>query len=76
MKSAAIIFVKNQQIRNMHKLLLAVLFLISFTVKSQFQVPNSVMEQLESIDSAQQAAGRPLYRKLARRIVDAISQNW
>lgn len=51
MKSAAIIFVKNQQIRDMHKLISVVFFFISFTVKSQYQVPNAVMEQLETIDS-------------------------
>ncbi len=32
--------------------------------------------QLESIESAQEAAGKPLYRRLAQKIVDAISSNW
>ena len=32
--------------------------------------------QLESVESAQQAATKPLYRKLAQKIVDAISSDW
>lgn len=32
--------------------------------------------QLESVESAQAAATRPLYRKLAQKIVDAISSDW
>lgn len=32
--------------------------------------------QLESDESAHHAANRPLYRKLAQKIVDAISSNW
>ncbi len=32
--------------------------------------------QLESDESARHAANRPLYRKVAQKIVDAISSNW
>lgn len=32
--------------------------------------------QLEAIDSAVEAANRPLYRKLAQKIVDVISAEW
>jgi len=32
--------------------------------------------QLESIESAQEAAGKPVYRRLAQKIVDVISSEW
>jgi hypothetical protein len=32
--------------------------------------------QLESVESAQEAAGRPLYCRVAQKIVDAISSEW
>jgi hypothetical protein len=32
--------------------------------------------QLEPIDAAQEAAGRPLYNRLAQKVVDAISTTW
>jgi hypothetical protein len=32
--------------------------------------------QLESVESAQYAATKPLYRKLGQKIVDAISSDW
>lgn len=32
--------------------------------------------QLESIEAAQEAATHPLYRRIAQKVVDAISSNW
>jgi hypothetical protein len=32
--------------------------------------------QLESVESAQEAAARPLYSRIAQKVVDAISSEW